>query len=128
MISNDRDQLGFNGGINLNLRIPMVGIPIYILRRLLGRIDAHLGRAGELASAVDDTGFQYAGAELAAIIETRHTLQESIRVIRHIACACDAVSKIERTVDLAEMLMIIPQTGHQKSAVRVDNLGSRWPF
>src|SRR5215475_11493590 len=106
----------------------MVGIPIYILSRLLGGIDAHLGRPGELASAVDDAGFQNARAELGAIIETRHTLQEAIRVIRHVASTCDAVSKIERTVNVAEMLMIIPQPGHQESGVRVDNLGTRGRF
>src|SRR5262245_21582122 len=89
----------------------MVGIPIYILSRLLGGIDAHLERTGELASAVDDTGFQNARAGLGAIIETRDTLQETIRVVRHVASACDAVSEIERTINVAEMLMIIPQPG-----------------
>src|SRR5215470_14720570 len=101
MIGNDRDELGFDGGINLDLRIAMVGIPIYILRRLPGRIHTHLGRPGELASAVDDASFQYAWARLGAVIETRDTLQESIRVIRHIASARDAASKIEWTVNVA---------------------------
>src|SRR5262245_26597512 len=100
----------------------MVGIPIYILRRLLSRIHTHLRRPGKLARAVNDAGFQYARAELRAIIETGHTLQESIRVICHVASACDAISKIERTVDVTKMLMIIPESGHQKTALRVDNL------
>ena len=108
MISNDRNQLGFDGGINLDLRVAMVGIPIDILNRLLSRIDAHLGGPGELSSAVNDAGFQYARPELAAIIEARDALQESIRVISHVARACDAVSEIERAIDVAEMLMIIP--------------------
>src|SRR5215475_8095965 len=109
MIGNDRDEIGFDGGINLDLLIAMVGIPIYILRRLLGRVDTHLGRPGELASAINDAGFQYARTEFGASIETRDTLQEGIRVIRHVARACDAVSEIERTINVAEMLMIIPQ-------------------
>src|SRR5262245_27751303 len=127
-IGNDRDQFGFDGGINLDLRVAVVGIPIYILDWLLGRVDAHLGWSGELACAINDAGFQYARTELDALIETCDTLQESICVIRHVARARDAVSKIERTVDVAEMLMIIPQPGHQKSAVRVDNLGARRCF
>src|SRR5215471_12381470 len=128
MIGNDRDQLGFDGGINLDLGIAMVGIPIYILRRLLGRIDTHLGRPGELPRTVNDAGFQYARTEFGAIIETRDTLQKSIRVICHVARACDAVSEIERTVNVAEMLMIIPQSRHQKSIMRIDNLGARGRF
>src|SRR4030095_4680667 len=128
MICNNRDELRFDGGINLDLRIAMVGIPIYILRRLLGRIHTHLGRSGELASAVNNAGFQYARTQFGAIIETRDTLQESIRVIRHVASACDAVSEIERTVNVAEMLMIIPQPRHQESVMRIDNLGARGLF
>src|SRR6516164_7235203 len=106
----------------------MVGIPIYILRRLLGGIDTHLGRPGELASAINDAGFQYARTEFGVSIETCDAFQESIRVIRHVASACDTVSEIERTINVAEMLMIIPQSGHQKSALRIDNLGARGSF
>src|SRR6266576_4146102 len=108
MIGNGRNQLGFDGGINFDLRVAMVGIPIDILNRLLSRIDAHLGGPGELSSAVNDAGFQYPRPELAAIIEARNALQESISVVGHVARACDAVSEIERTIDVSEMLMIIP--------------------
>ena len=99
-----------------------------ILNRLLSRIDAHLGGPGELSSSVNDAGLQYARPELAAIIEARDALQESIRIVGHVARACDAVSEIERAINVAEMLMIIPETGHQKAAMRVDNLGIRGCF
>src|SRR6266699_2822578 len=117
MIGNDRNQLGFDGRINLDLRVAMVGIPIDILNGLLSRIHAHLGGPGELSSAVNDAGCQYARPELAAIIEARAALQGSTGVVGHVARACDAVNEIERAIDVAEMLMIIPQAGHQKAAM-----------
>ena len=88
--------------------VAVVGIPIDVLNRLLGRIDAHLGRPGELSGAVNDAGFQYARPKLAAIIEARDALQESIGVVRHVARAGHAIGQIERAIDVAEMLMIIP--------------------
>src|SRR5438105_15616756 len=100
MIGNDRNQLGFDGRINLDLRVAMVGIPIDILNGLLSRIHAHLGGPGELSSAVNDTGFQYARPELAAIIEARDALQESIGVVGHVARGWDDVSEIEGTIDV----------------------------
>src|SRR5215470_5550387 len=127
-IGNDRDQLGFDGRVDLDLRIAVIGIPIDILLGLLGRIDAHLGRPGELASAVNNAGFQNTRAEFGALVETRDALQESIRVICHVARARDAVNEVERTVDVAKMLMIIPQPRHQKSALRIDNLSASGSF
>ncbi|TMP92228.1 MAG: hypothetical protein E6L07_12545 [Verrucomicrobia bacterium] len=73
-IGDNRNQLGFDRGIDLDLHVAVVGIPIDVLNGLLGRIDAHLGRPCELASAVDDASFQHARPELAAIIEARDAL------------------------------------------------------
>src|SRR5215468_368657 len=103
-IGNDRNQLGFDGGVDLDLRIAVIGIPIDIFLGLLSHIDAHLGRPGELASAVNNAGFQNTRAEFCAIVETRDALRENIRVIRHVARARNAVNEIERTVEVAEML------------------------
>ena len=76
-IGNDRDELGFDGGIDLDLRVRMVRIPIDVFYSLLRRIDPHFSRPGELARAIDNAGFQYARPELSAIIETRDTLRMS---------------------------------------------------
>ena len=103
----------------------MVGIPIDVLDRLLGSIDPHLGWPCELASAVDDAGFQHAWSELGAIIEPRDALQEIIGVVGHVTRTGHTVSEIERAFDIAEMLMVIPQPRHQKATMRVDDLGVR---
>ena len=79
MIGDDRNQLRFDGGINLDLDIAVVGIPIDVLDRLLGGVDPHLGRTGEFSGAIDDSGFQNARAKLAAVVEARDALQESYR-------------------------------------------------
>src|SRR5215470_16400867 len=113
-IGNDWDQLRFDGGVDLDLRIAVIGIPIDIFLGLLGSIDTHLGRPGEFASAVNNAGFQNTRAEFRAVVETRDALRESIRVIRHVACARDAVNQIERNVDVAEMLMIIPRSEERR--------------
>src|SRR5947207_8405192 len=99
MIGHDRNKLGFDGGINLDLRVAMVGIPVDILNGLLSRIDAHLGGPGELSSAVNDAGFKDARPELAAIIETRDAFKESIRVVSHVARARHTVREIKRAID-----------------------------
>ena len=64
-IGDDRHQLRFDRRIDLDLRVAVIGVPIDVLDRFLGRVDAHLGRAGELAGAVDDAGFENARPELA---------------------------------------------------------------
>src|SRR6476660_7676477 len=100
MVGNDRNHLEFDGGINLDLRVAMVGIPIDDLNRLLGCINSHLGRASEFSSSIDDAGFENAWPELAAIIEAGDALEESVRVVGHVARACDAVSEIKRAIDV----------------------------
>src|SRR5438128_9963938 len=107
-VGNDRNQLGFDGGIDLDLNVTVVGIPIDIPNRLLGRIDAHLSWPGELASAVDDASLQHARTELTAIVEARNALQEIIRGIGHVARTGYTVGEIERALDIAEMLMVVP--------------------
>src|SRR5437867_6254878 len=116
-IGNDRNQLRFNRRIDFDLRIAVVGIPIDILNRLLGRIDAHLGRPRKLASAVDDAGFQHARPEFAAIIEARYALQESVGIVGHVSRASHTVSEIEWTIDVTEMLVVVPQPRHKKAAM-----------
>ena len=82
---------------------------------------------GELAGAVDDAGFQNARAELAAVIKARDALQKTVGVVSHVARAGHAIGQIERAIDVAEVLVVVPQPGHQEPAVRVDDLGvGRW--
>ena len=127
MIGDDRNQLRFDRGIDLDLGVAVVGVPVDVADRLLGGIDPHLGRAGELPGAVNNAGFQNARAKLAAIIKARDALQKTVGVVRHVARAGHAVGQIERAIDVAKVLVVVPQPGHQEPAMRVDDLGvGRW--
>ena len=95
-IGDDRNQLRFDRGIDLDLGVAVVGVPVDVADRLLGGIDPHLGRAGELPGAVDDAGFQNARAKLAAVIKARDALEKTVDIVRHVARAGHAVGQIER--------------------------------
>ena len=106
----------------------MVGIPIDILNRLLSRIGAHLGGPGELSSAVNDAGFQYARPELAAIIEARDALQKRIRVVGHASAVrplsdCDAGSTISQSASARSKSFIgdVHRQRHQRSTDHIPN-------
>ena len=124
-ISDNRNQLRFNRGINLNLHVAVIGIPIDVLNRLVRGVHPHFGRARKFSGAVDNPCFQNARAELGAIIETRDPLEKSIGVICHIARAGHAIGEIERAIVVTEMLVIVPQPRHQELIMRVDNLRVR---
>src|SRR5439155_15496079 len=69
--------------------------------------------------------FQHARPELAAIVETRNALQEIIRVVGHITRTSHTISEIERALDIAKMLVVVPQPRHQKAAMCVNDLSVR---
>ena len=52
-------------------------------------------------------------------------MQKGVGIIGHVARAGDAVYEIERAVVVTEMLMIVPQSRHEKTAVRVDDFRIR---
>ena len=95
----------------------MVGIPIDVLNRLLGGVDPHLGRTRKFSGAIDDSRFQNARPELAAVVEPRDAFKKRIGVVRHIARAGDAIGEVERAIVVAEMLMIVPQPRHQEATL-----------
>src|SRR5205085_8401665 len=100
----------------------MLGVPIDVLNRLLGSIDTHRGRAGQLSSAVDDPGFENARAEFLAIVEARDALRETVEIVCHVARAGHAVGEIECAVDIAEMLVVVPKSRHEETSLRVNDL------
>src|SRR5205085_11823934 len=105
----------------------MLGVPIDVLYRLLGSIDTHRGRAGQLSSAVDDPGFENARAEFLAIVEAGDALRETVEIVCHVARAGHAIGEIERAIDVVEMLVVVPKSRHEETALRVDDLGiSGW--
>ena len=120
-IGDDRHELGLDRRVDLDLHVAVVGVPVDVLDRFVGRVDAHLGRPGELAGAVDDAGLQHARTDLGAGVETRDALQEPVGVVRHVARAGDAVGEIEHAVVVAEVLVVVPQARHQEAAVRIDD-------
>ena len=118
-IGNDRDQLRFDGGINLHLDITMPGVPIDVTDRFLGSLDPHLGGPGKLAGAVDDARFQNPRPKLRTVVVARDALQKSVGIIAHVARAGHAIGKIERaTFGTAKMLVIVPQPRHQEATGR----------
>ena len=86
----------------------MIGIPIDVLYCLLGSVHSHFRGTRKLPVTIDDSGFQHARPELAAVIEARNALKKRISVIRHVARAGHAISEVERAIVVAEMLMIVP--------------------
>src|SRR5439155_18903828 len=76
MVRDGRNQLRFDGRINLNLGVAVVSVPIDVLNRLLGGVHPHLRRTRELACAVDNTDFQNARPELGAGVETDDALKK----------------------------------------------------
>ena len=44
--------------------------------------------------------------------------EELVGVVAHVARAGYAVGEVEHAVDVAEMLVVVPQARHQESAVR----------
>src|SRR5439155_21622457 len=81
MIGDNRNQLRFDRGINLNLRVAVVRVPIHVLDRLLGGADPHLRRTGQLSGAVDDSSLQDSGSKLTGVVEARDALQKAVRII-----------------------------------------------
>jgi hypothetical protein len=61
-IGDDRDELGFDGGIYFHLDVAMVRVPVDGLDRFFGGIDTRFGGAGQLAGAVNKAGFENARA------------------------------------------------------------------
>jgi len=127
-IGHDRDEFRFDGRINLDLDVTVIGMPIDELNRFLGRVGPHLGWPGELSCAIDDSRLQNTGSELAPIVVARDALREGVGVIGHIARAGHAVGEIEGAAfGIGQMLVVVPQPGHQEAAFRVDDLGAgRW--
>src|SRR4051794_35530929 len=105
----------------------MIGIPIDVFDCLLSRVYAHGRGAGQLAGAVDDSSFENARAKFAAFIEASDSSRESVEIVCHVAGAGDAVGEIERAVDVAKMLVVVPEPGHEEAALCVYDLRiSRW--
>ena len=98
----------------------MVGVPINVLNRLLAGVDPHLCRTGKFSGAIYNSRFQHARPEFAAVVKTRDTLKKRICVIRHIACADHTIGEVERTIIVAEMLVIVPQPRHEEAALGID--------
>src|SRR5262245_50905495 len=98
LIGDHGDKFGFDRGINLHLDIAVIGIPIDVLDRLLRSVDSHLGWAGKFPGSIDNSGFQNARAKLGAIVVTSDALWKKVGVVSHVACAGDAVGKIERSL------------------------------
>src|SRR6266542_2506898 len=105
MVRDDRNQLRFDGRINLNLGVAMVSVPIDVLNCLLGGVHPHFRGTRKLPVTIDDSGFQHARPELAAVIEARNALKKRISVIRQVTRAGHAISEVERAIVVAEMLV-----------------------
>jgi hypothetical protein len=58
------------------------------------------------------------------VVETRDAFEETVGVVGHVARAGHPGDEIERPVVVAEMLMVVPQAGHEKAVFRVDGLGA----
>ena len=53
--------------------------------------------------------------------------RKAVGVVRHVARTGHAIGEIERAIDVAKVLVVVPQSRHQEPAVRVDDLGvGRW--
>ncbi len=128
LIGDDRDQLRFDRGIDLDLHIAVVGVPIDVLDRFGGVIGSHLGRAGKLSRAVDDSGLQNSRSQLAAFVVSRHAFEEGVGVVSHVARARHTVGEVECAVfGAAKMLVIVPKPWHQEAAPGVDHFRvGRW--
>src|SRR5438094_5770325 len=121
MVRDDRNQLRFDGRINLNLGVAMVSVPIDVLNCLLRSVHSHFRGTRKLPVTIDDSGFQHARTELAPVVETGDALEKAINVIRHVAPACYTVSEIQTAIVVAEMLTIIPQPRHQEATLPSDH-------
>ena len=103
----------------------MIGVPVDLPGRLLGCVDERplLERTRVRPGAIEDAGLEHARADLGAGVETRHPLEEYVRVIGHVARAGDAVGDVEHSVGAIEVLVVVPHAGHEELAVRIDDLG-----
>ena len=78
-------------GVDLDLAVAVIGIPVDIPRGIGRGADTHFGRAGERSLSVDDAGPEDSRAELGAGLETPDALEEFVDVVSHVPDSVGAV-------------------------------------
>jgi hypothetical protein len=110
--------------VHLDLDEAEIGVGLDRGERLVGRVDEHAGRSGELAGAVDKPGAQHARPELVAARDPRHPRAQRLGVVGEVAHGGDAVGERQRAVVVLHVDVHVPEPGEHDAAVRVDHVGA----